>query len=332
MGNKYNTMARLDYMDALKGFGILLMVMGHVGFGDTFNKCIHGFHMPLFFFVSGFFYRTEKRSVLQNLKHNLKTLILPYTLFVIICQPLHYWYTKEWSFSYFVLSYFTSNHNRVDVAGAYWFLLCLFTAKTLFDIIMKKSDGRIRTLIIIAITIFGNLRLLKLPICLDSAMSVLVFMFFGWLIRKYVKLEKWKTDSSKTLLIFTGLFFLGVTLILVCPEVNIRTNSLGLYPVSWVNASICIVSLMILFNLGFGSKNRLIYQLMTLLKYFGKSSIVFLLFNEICIYCSNMVVNKLGYSTGDMGIKLIETFAVMGLLCIISKVVYSTFLHKLIGQ
>ena len=101
-----NNTNRLEYMDALKGAGILLMVMGHVGFGDAFSKCIHGFHMPLFFFASGFFYKKDNRTFFENIVHNLKTLILPYTVFTVICQLLHFLYTKEWDVHYFLLSFF----------------------------------------------------------------------------------------------------------------------------------------------------------------------------------------------------------------------------------
>lgn len=51
---------RLDYVDAFRGLGIIAMVMGHIGFGEIFDHFIHAFHMPMFFFISGFFYRKGK--------------------------------------------------------------------------------------------------------------------------------------------------------------------------------------------------------------------------------------------------------------------------------
>lgn len=45
---------RLEYIDILKGIGIILMIMGHIGFGGIFDFYIHAFNMPLFFFVSGY--------------------------------------------------------------------------------------------------------------------------------------------------------------------------------------------------------------------------------------------------------------------------------------
>lgn len=50
---KDNLTDRLNYIDCFRAIGICLMIMGHVGFGGHFDKWIHAFHMPMFFFVSG---------------------------------------------------------------------------------------------------------------------------------------------------------------------------------------------------------------------------------------------------------------------------------------
>lgn len=48
--------SRIEWIDYFRCFGILLMVMGHIGFGGKFDIWIHGFHMPMFFFISGVLY------------------------------------------------------------------------------------------------------------------------------------------------------------------------------------------------------------------------------------------------------------------------------------
>lgn len=53
MSNKEHY-GRIGYIDFLRGFGIICMVMGHIGFGTLFDKLIHCFHMPMFFIISGF--------------------------------------------------------------------------------------------------------------------------------------------------------------------------------------------------------------------------------------------------------------------------------------
>ncbi len=53
---------RLDYIDALRGFGIILVVLGHLHFGhNMLHQYIYAFHMPLFFLVSGYLYRAPAR-------------------------------------------------------------------------------------------------------------------------------------------------------------------------------------------------------------------------------------------------------------------------------
>lgn len=46
---------RIENYDTFRGIGINLMVMGHVYFGNAFDHFIHGFHMPMFFYISGYF-------------------------------------------------------------------------------------------------------------------------------------------------------------------------------------------------------------------------------------------------------------------------------------
>ena len=44
----------IRWIDNLKGFGILLVVIGHTVPREGLGQWIYAFHMPLFFFISGF--------------------------------------------------------------------------------------------------------------------------------------------------------------------------------------------------------------------------------------------------------------------------------------
>ncbi|MDD7474006.1 MAG: hypothetical protein SPJ04_04305 [Bdellovibrionota bacterium] len=41
---------RIDYLDIARCIGIILMIMGHVGFSKRFAHFIHAFNMPMFFY------------------------------------------------------------------------------------------------------------------------------------------------------------------------------------------------------------------------------------------------------------------------------------------
>lgn len=92
---------RLDYLDFLKGFAIFLVVMGHFlawtfpadvdrGYFPLFVKnAIYSFHMPLFFFVSGYLVDLKRKewklgTGINVIWKRVQTLILPGLSFLLI--------------------------------------------------------------------------------------------------------------------------------------------------------------------------------------------------------------------------------------------------------
>lgn len=114
---------RIEYIDAMRGFTMLLVVCSHV---ETFmvgsplksiNALLGEFQMPLFFFVSGFV--AYKNNLLYGI-NEIKTLFKK-KIFVLVLSPLLfmflYCYIKNHDF---VRSLFL-----IDKAG-YWFTFVLF--------------------------------------------------------------------------------------------------------------------------------------------------------------------------------------------------------------
>lgn len=111
---------RLGYIDAIKGVAIFLMVMGHVlawSYEDFFAvrddgpfsatlwwRVIYSFHMPLFFWVSGFLFGKFGRMNLstgwQIIKKRIRSLIVPFLFVGLIFhfttgEPLtKYWFLR----------------------------------------------------------------------------------------------------------------------------------------------------------------------------------------------------------------------------------------------
>ena len=68
---------RIDYFDIAKGIGIILMILGHMSLQNEYLKnFIYSFHMPLFFIISGYFFKQRDNKVCM--KNILKKLIVPY--------------------------------------------------------------------------------------------------------------------------------------------------------------------------------------------------------------------------------------------------------------
>lgn len=77
-------MERKVWIDYAKAIGITTVVMGHSVYTNPhIVDVIFLFHMPLFFFISGYLFNAKK-SIADITKSNLKTLLVPYILFNLI--------------------------------------------------------------------------------------------------------------------------------------------------------------------------------------------------------------------------------------------------------
>lgn len=85
-------MKRIEYIDILKGIGIILVVLGHVTQNKPLFQFIYAFHMPLFFFVAGLFLRNKFGFI----KSHARSLMIPYFSFGFISYA--YWTLIELRF------------------------------------------------------------------------------------------------------------------------------------------------------------------------------------------------------------------------------------------
>lgn len=127
---------RIPIVDAAKGYGILLVFLGHLVYYDSpLFRIIFNFHMPLFFVLSGMTFSPEKDADCKSiLKRIWGTIGVPFlfftTLGVVICactgrliqHSLMDWLRAGASFF----------HGDPYVGGSLWFLTCIAVVKLLF--------------------------------------------------------------------------------------------------------------------------------------------------------------------------------------------------------
>lgn len=77
-------------IDVAKCMAILLMVLGHTGMPYYFTKVFYLFHMPLFFFCSGFCFKEKYfTDVARFIKRKVKRIYWPYIKWGVIFLALH---------------------------------------------------------------------------------------------------------------------------------------------------------------------------------------------------------------------------------------------------
>lgn len=134
---------RYSWLDILKGFGIIFVVLGHFCSIDSVYHWTYSFHMPLFFLASGYLYR--KRSVMSTIKHKFLTLMVPYFLFGIITSIYYvlneFIFAREVNFSELVLGLLYGTYSSIVYNKVLWFLPVLFCISVIYNMLKVGWGG-----------------------------------------------------------------------------------------------------------------------------------------------------------------------------------------------
>lgn len=144
-----------DSVSFLKCLGILAVVFGHIGFnisgnGSKIHAIIYFYHMPLFFFISGYLYKSYK--IKDTIIKNIRGLYIPFILwscFFIAMRNVFidlgfYNYQNMDNFSNMIkirtfIDVFSFRYTE-PMLGAMWFIPCLFIVRMLYAILNKMID------------------------------------------------------------------------------------------------------------------------------------------------------------------------------------------------
>ena len=208
-GHKIENRTRFGFADTAKGIGICFVVMEHHAYISTFHpdlqKIILSFHMPLFFFISGFFFNA-KYSLRQHVTKRYHSLVKPYfslaTTFMIL------FFLKNHDSSSLVFNsagiLYGSSQSLRWPYGTFWFFTSLFVTSVIYCIIyhfllckIKKAALRLCLLgLMVTCAYYGNLCFKnssfyhELPWNLDLLLFTLFFYAVGFEYRMAEKFEK----------------------------------------------------------------------------------------------------------------------------------------------
>lgn len=140
-------MAHDEKVSILKAVCIILMVMGHAGCPDWLFRWIYLFHMPCFFFLSGYLLKDRYLDdVWGFIKRKVTTLYFPFVGFSLLFLLLHNpavglglcTGVKCWSEIWReALNILTFRNNGVELLSSFWFLKTLFSASILSLLTLK---------------------------------------------------------------------------------------------------------------------------------------------------------------------------------------------------
>src|SRR5471032_3071062 len=181
-------------IDLFRGLGILLVVLGHTaGLPEEVHRYVYSFHMPAFFFLSGYLFQIDKaqRSPGSFTNGKFQRLIIPAWCMGAVCglgfiaKLLLHRLTLT---AFLGLAWGTAvGFPRADgnfLSTPLWFLFCLFSLETTAAC-LARFIGKAMVPVLMMIGVVGiveSARLPFVPFDLDIATSAAFFFAIGHIV------------------------------------------------------------------------------------------------------------------------------------------------------
>lgn len=255
------------------------------------TRVLLAFHMPLFFWISGFLYEenrgVQERTIGIFALGKAERLLLPWVLWVFIDYGITI-VEKVVNGTFFVTKMVTTILEDIIFGKSFWFLPCLFVSECIFHAIsriiriksQKKGVWLYFALLFWLISFLENkFVLFVLPFRLDVSMMAVGFLFFGAATHDFcIKLKR----KSHVLKVFVMVMLGEISL--VCIILNGRdgsnfimaSNMYGNYVYAIIGAA------------GLIFVNILIFDLLE--KYFPKRYLLFLRKNSLLLFPLHVII------------------------------------------
>lgn len=276
------TMDRRNHITIAKAIGIILMVAGHAGIpAQAINGFIYMFHMPLFFFCSGYFFKeiSQRTNLLQFINRRITSLYIPYLKYSLVFLLLNsvFFQLHIYNTTYGLKDYLwhfirvvTMTEYDETMLRPFWFLKALLLSSisiAFLSFICKKNRTILNAKILLALTMSITLLFIfmKLQIPLIGNCSLItfgmVYLYSGYLFRQhevYFQLTKSMLIIVFMIVLFGSLLFQGV----IDMKYTTTTNTLPYYVLS-------ILGIILVLNVSIRINNSLPSRIKDLLYYIG---------------------------------------------------------------
>lgn len=217
---------RIQWIDIAKGLGIILVIIGHAGTPNIIGKYIYGFHMPLFFIISGYLYSSihQSGSLKELIQKRYKNYLVPYFVLGLINWIINIVH-ESFSIQGKELWSSTAKHALGVLIGVssngflpnctpIWFLPCIFLSTIYLYCLLTIKNMPLR--LIICLCGLDIVKLLchiktphQLPWHFDTAILGCILMLIGYEMKERKLLDDNKLKPIWVCVLFLiGIFFI----------------------------------------------------------------------------------------------------------------------------
>ncbi len=279
----------IGFINILKVFGISLVLLGHLVLPELKLLFVNSFHMPLFFFLSGYLITVQKYGLKLFIWKKFKTLIIPYLFFAFVTFTFWYFFNRKYNP--------TTDHDPLKyLIGIFcaiptkeylgfnmplWFLPSLFCAEIIFYLYQKYYSNYgwfVSILFFILGMIVKFFLSFRFPFGIDVSFFAIIFIQFGYWFRNKKMIEKYILHLKYFFRLFFTCLFGIITLYLAW--INGKSGYISIYMLHFNNYFLFLTCSLsgILFALFFSS----FFHLDRFFRFYGRNTIVVLALHLMC--------------------------------------------------
>lgn len=180
--------SRIEFIDLAKGICITLVVLFHCNIEVPY---LHYIRMPLYFILSGLFFKPYNGFV-DFLKRKINKILVPFLFFYLLSYAIYFTVSHFFPnvrFSSEISQFFFLDpwYSRICFNNPLWFLLSLFWCNILYFIIQTISSKSVVQLLlsILCVVFYEVIRNdVFLPLYLGRTLSYLPYFFVGTVIKR----------------------------------------------------------------------------------------------------------------------------------------------------
>ena len=281
---------RIEYIDHLRGLALMGVVWFHTAHPAFLD---FSWRIPLFFFISGIFFRPYEPKVF--FKKKINQLLVP-TVFFYVLYCLFYvamWFGKFRSFTEF------NPHMLIDVVDLYsgsesftmnpplWFIFALLDIQLVMYCLLKLTSNRLIILFVaVAASVIGVKWFYQVPSPFMISRSTPYFIYFalGFVMGMPVLnvIDQGKGREYRLLLVLSMLFFMGSIIGIYA----LGLNDSGSFGILYYMAVISFIILLI-----YVMQKVYKYRICAPFDFYGKNTFVLLGIHEMVLTIMLLCVN-----------------------------------------
>ncbi len=246
--SRTNSPTRVLWIDYVKAFAIITVVMLHIPILDPYRHIARSFVIPLFFLLSGLFSHPERYATYPSfLRHKTLRLLLPYILFNLINYL--YWLIiarhygadagTEMSLIRPLLGILLGIEPWMYHYKPLWFLPCLMVTEILFYSAWRLSStlhkAYLLPVIILCLSATGYIlscaHVPPLPYAIGGAFTMMLFYYLGYVLASHRQTVHTYTDVQTHPIFLILITVISMTLCIVLSlqtaETRVFENSYG---------------------------------------------------------------------------------------------------------